>query len=125
LNLFILDTIAVAVFTLEYLLRIYTVVESPGHKHGFFGRFKYARSGNAIIDILAVLPFFLEAFLHHLFDITILKSVSALTVAQAHQIYRQYQDALHRNQKRVAGHERIGFYHDVARDPDRKSWIFV
>ena len=73
LEFIILDTIAVAVFTLEYLLRIYTVVESPGHKHGFFGRFKYARSGNAIIDILAVLPFFLEAFLHHLFDLRFLR----------------------------------------------------
>ena len=35
LEFIILDTIAVAVFTLEYLLRIYTVVESPEHKHAF------------------------------------------------------------------------------------------
>jgi len=37
LDFIILDTIAVSVFTLEYLLRIYTVVESPEHKHAFFG----------------------------------------------------------------------------------------
>lgn len=73
LEFIILDTIAVAVFTLEYLLRIYTVVESPEHKHAFFGRFKYARSGSALIDLLAVLPFFLEAFLHHLIDLRFLR----------------------------------------------------
>ena len=73
LEFVILDTIAVAIFSLEYLLRIYTVVESPNHKHALFGRFKYARSGNAIVDLLAVLPFFLEAFLHHLFDLRFLR----------------------------------------------------
>ncbi|NDA17453.1 MAG: ion transporter [Burkholderiaceae bacterium] len=73
LEFIILDTIAVAVFSLEYLLRIYTVVEHPEHKHAFFGRFKYARSGSAIVDLLAVLPFFLEAFLHHLFDLRFLR----------------------------------------------------
>jgi len=73
LEFIILHTIAVAVFTLEYLLRIYTVVESPEHKHAFFGRFKYARSGSALIDLLAVLPFFLEAFLHHLVDLRFLR----------------------------------------------------
>ena len=73
LEFIILDTIAVAIFTLEYLLRIYTVVESPEHKHAFFGRFKYARSGSAVVDLLAVLPFFLEALLHHLFDLRFLR----------------------------------------------------
>jgi voltage-gated potassium channel Kch len=73
LEFIILDTIAVGVFSIEYLLRMYTVVESPNHKHAFFGRLKYAKTGNAIIDLLAVLPFFLEAFLHHLFDLRFLR----------------------------------------------------
>ena len=73
LEFIILDTIAVAVFTVEYLLRIYTVVESPDHKHPLFGRLKYAKSGSAIVDLLAVLPFFLEALLHHLFDLRFLR----------------------------------------------------
>ena len=73
LEFIILDTIAVAVFTVEYLLRIYTVVESPDHKHPLFGRLKYAKSGSAIVDFLAVLPFFLEALLHHLFDLRFLR----------------------------------------------------
>ena len=73
LEFIILDTIAVGVFSIEYLLRMYTVVESPNHKHAFFGRLKYAKTGNAIVDLLAVLPFFLEAFLHHLFDLRFLR----------------------------------------------------
>lgn len=73
LEFIILDTIAVGIFSLEYLLRMYTVVESPNHKHALLGRLKYAKTGNAIIDLLAVLPFFLEAFLHHLFDLRFLR----------------------------------------------------
>lgn len=73
LEFIVLDTIAVGIFSLEYLLRIYTVVESPQHGHAIFGRFKYAKSGSAVIDLLAVLPFFLEAFLHHLFDLRFLR----------------------------------------------------
>jgi len=73
LQFVILDTVAVAIFTVEYLLRIYTVVESPDHKHAVFGRLKYAKSGAAIVDFLAVLPLLLEALLHHLFDLRFLR----------------------------------------------------
>lgn len=73
LEFVILDIVAVGVFTMEYLLRMYSVVESEGHRHPVVGRVKYASSGNAIIDFLAVIPFFLEAFLHHLFDLRFLR----------------------------------------------------
>ncbi|MBM3339482.1 MAG: ion transporter [Betaproteobacteria bacterium] len=69
LEFIILDTIAVGVFTLEYLMRVYSVVETKGFRHPIAGRLRYAKTGNAIVDLLAVLPFFLEAFLHHLFDL--------------------------------------------------------
>jgi voltage-gated potassium channel Kch len=69
----IFDIVAVGVFTMEYLLRVYSVVESEGHRHPLMGRLKYVKSGNAIIDFLAVVPFFLEALLHHLFDLRFLR----------------------------------------------------
>lgn len=73
LEFIILDSVAVAIFTTEYLLRIYSVVEEPGMKGAFAGRLRFARSGSALVDLLAILPFFLEVLLHHLFDLRFLR----------------------------------------------------
>ncbi len=69
----VLDAVAVAVFTVEYFARIYSCVEGPGNAGAFFGRFRYARSPLAVIDFLAVVPFYLEALLQHLFDLRFLR----------------------------------------------------
>jgi len=69
----ILDTMAVTIFTVEYLLRVYSAVEEPRFRHHILGRFDYARSPQAVIDFLAIVPFFLEALLHHLFDLRFLR----------------------------------------------------
>ena len=69
----VLDSIAVAVFTTEYLMRIYSCVEDPKFKQAYAGRIRYAFTPGAIIDALAVMPFFLEALLHHLFDLRFLR----------------------------------------------------
>lgn len=70
----VLDTLAVLVFGFEYAFRIYSCVEDPRYKHWFAGRFRYARSPVAIIDLLAIIPFFLEVFLHHLVDLRFLRA---------------------------------------------------
>ena len=69
----VLDSIAVAVFTTEYLMRIYSCVEDPKFKSAYMGRARYAATPGALIDFLAVIPFFLEALLHHLFDLRFLR----------------------------------------------------
>ena len=73
LEFIILDTIAVGIFTLEYLMRMYSCVEDPRFRHGFSGRFKQARQTSSIIDLLAILPFFLEVFLGHVLDLRFLR----------------------------------------------------
>ena len=73
LQFVILDTVAVAIFTIEYVMRIYSSVEEPGFKGAVAGRMKQARSTSTVIDLLAILPFFLEVFLHHLFDLRFLR----------------------------------------------------
>jgi len=73
LEFIILDTIAVGIFTLEYLMRLYSCVEEPRFRHGFSGRFKQARQTSSIIDLLAILPFFLEVFLGHVLDLRFLR----------------------------------------------------
>jgi voltage-gated potassium channel len=73
LEFLILDAIAVSVFTIEYCLRLYSCVEEPGYKKAVSGRLKLAKSTSAIIDLLAIAPFFLEVFLHHLFDLRFMR----------------------------------------------------
>jgi len=73
LEFLILDAIAVSIFTLEYCLRLYCCVEEPGYQKAVSGRLKLAKSTSAIIDLLAIAPFFLEVFLHHLFDLRFMR----------------------------------------------------
>ena len=73
LEFLILDAIAVSIFTIEYCLRLYCCVEEPGYKKAVSGRLKLAKSPSAIIDLLAIAPFFLEVFLHHLFDLRFMR----------------------------------------------------
>jgi hypothetical protein len=69
----ILDSIAVAIFTIEYCMRIYCCVEEPRFNHALAGRIKQAKQPSTMIDFLAILPFFLEVFLHHLIDLRFLR----------------------------------------------------
>ena len=73
LQFVILDAVAVAIFTVEYCMRLYSCVEEPGYKGAVLGRIKQAKSPSTFIDFLAVLPFYLEVFLHHLFDLRFLR----------------------------------------------------
>ncbi len=73
LEFLILDSVAVGIFSVEYCLRLYCCVEEPGFQRAFVGRFKQARVPSMLIDFVAILPFFLEAFLHHLFDLRFLR----------------------------------------------------
>ena len=69
----VLDAVAVGIFTIEYAMRIYSCVEEPGFKGAISGRFKQAKTPSTFIDFLAILPFFLEVFLHHLIDLRFLR----------------------------------------------------
>jgi voltage-gated potassium channel Kch len=69
----ILDAVAVGIFSVEYMLRLYACVEDPRFAGRFSGRAKHVTSFGALIDFLAILPFFLEVFLHHLFDLRFLR----------------------------------------------------
>ena len=69
----ILDAVVVGIFTIEYCMRMYSCVEEPGFKSPIAGRLKQAKGVSTMIDFLAILPFFLEVFLHHLLDLRFLR----------------------------------------------------
>ena len=70
----LLDAIAVLVFSFEYMMRFYSCVEEPRFQRLIVGRISYVTKPAAIIDFLAIIPFFLEVFLHHLIDLRFLRS---------------------------------------------------
>jgi voltage-gated potassium channel len=53
------EIFSVVLFTVEYLFRVYSIVESPKYQHPVTGRLKYIQTPMAIIDLLAFLPFYL------------------------------------------------------------------
>jgi voltage-gated potassium channel Kch len=69
----ILDAVAVGIFTIEFFMRMYACVEEPGYKGAVVGRLKQFKSPSTFIDFLAIVPFFLEVILHHLFDLRFLR----------------------------------------------------
>ncbi len=56
------EEFSVLFFTLEYIARVYSIVENPKYKDPVSGRVKYIMSALAIIDLLAFLPFYLGFF---------------------------------------------------------------
>jgi len=53
------ELISVALFSIEYVLRIWTITENPRFSRPVLGRIRYAFTFLAIIDLLAILPAFL------------------------------------------------------------------
>ncbi len=55
-----LEFFSIIIFTIEYALRVWTCVENPQYKKHVSGRLRYMSSTMAIIDLLAILPFYLS-----------------------------------------------------------------
>ncbi len=55
-----IEVVSVAVFTVEYLLRLWCIVEAEPERPALYQRLRYAASPVAIIDFLAIAPFYLS-----------------------------------------------------------------
>src|SRR5688572_21374545 len=53
------EIFSVIFFTVEYALRLYSIVENPRYRHPIKGRLAFAGTWLAIIDLLAFIPFYL------------------------------------------------------------------
>lgn len=54
----IFDLFTVTVFTIEYILRVWSCTYDPRYRHSIKGRLKYMVSAYALIDLIAILPFY-------------------------------------------------------------------
>lgn len=58
----IFDMVSVIIFTVEYILRVWSCNHDPMYAHSVRGRLKYMLSFYALIDLLAILPFYIHVF---------------------------------------------------------------
>jgi voltage-gated potassium channel len=56
------DLVSVIIFTIEYILRVWSSNHDPKYKHSIHGRLRYMLSPAALIDLLAILPFYIHVF---------------------------------------------------------------
>ena len=57
--LFRFEVFSIVVFSVEYVLRVWSCTLSPRFRHPLTGRLRFMASPLAVIDLLAVLPFYL------------------------------------------------------------------
>lgn len=80
------ELFSIAVFSAEYLLRLWSVVEVPKYSHPIIGRLRYAVSFFALIDLLAVLPFYAHALVA--FDLRFVRGLRLLRLFRALKLGR-------------------------------------
>jgi voltage-gated potassium channel len=56
----IFDFVSVMIFSVEYVLRVWSCTHDPKYKHPYFGRLKYIFSLEGLIDLLAILPYYVH-----------------------------------------------------------------
>jgi len=91
------EIFSVLVFTIEYGLRVWACVESPDYQDPVWGRLKYMLSGWALVDLLAILPFYLTLFTT---DFGLLRMLRLLRVVRLYRLTK-YSHALHMIQRAI------------------------
>ncbi|WP_049891907.1 ion transporter [Natronococcus amylolyticus] len=78
------EAISVAIFSIEYISRLWAATEHPDYQHPIWGRLRYAFSPYMIIDLLAILPFFFGAIL----DLRFLRALRLLRFLRLFKLAR-------------------------------------
>ena len=86
------EVFSVLVFSTEYILRLWTCTTDPRWAHPIWGRIRYALTPMAIVDLLAVLPFYLVMFNLMLFgrvrDLRFLRALRLLRIVRVMKLAR-------------------------------------
>ena len=70
------DLVSVIIFTIEYVLRVWSCTHDPRYKGSIRGRLKYIFTFGALVDLIAFLPYYLQAIIG--FDLRILRILRLL-----------------------------------------------
>jgi voltage-gated potassium channel len=92
----VFDIFTVAVFTIEYVFRLWACTADPRYAEPLNGRIRYAASFYGVVDLLAVLPFYVAlAFPVALLDLRFLRILRLMRFARVLKLGR-YSEALDR-----------------------------
>ncbi len=72
------EIFSVAIFSIEYISRIWVCTSNPSFKEPILGRVKFALTPFALIDLFAILPFFAPMFIP--FDLRFIRSLRLLRI---------------------------------------------
>ncbi len=97
---------ATLIFSLEYAARLWSAAEHPLLKHHgeFFGRLRFAMSLPGLIDLAAILPFWLSIFISSDFRVLlVLRLVRFFKLTRYSPAMRSLLDALYAERRALAG----------------------
>ena len=80
------EIFSITVFSLEYILRLWSCTADEGFERPIWGRIKFVLTPMALIDLLAVLPFFLPAIIP--LDLRFLRAVRLFRLFRLMKIAR-------------------------------------
>lgn len=78
----VFELTAMVIFSAEYCLRLWCCVESPRYETSVKGRLRYVLSPLAIIDLLAILPFFLPYITTNMLFVRVFRFIRLFRVAK-------------------------------------------
>jgi voltage-gated potassium channel len=96
---------ATLVFSLEYAARFWSASEHPLLKHSaFFGRFRFVLSFSGLVDLAAILPFWLSIFIASDFRVLlVLRLVRFFKLTRYSPAMRSLLDALYTERRALTG----------------------
>lgn len=87
----IFEIFSVVLFSIEYVLRVWTCNENPRFELGFRGKLHYLFTPMAIIDLISILPFYLPLIIP--FDLRFLRALRLIRLIRVFKLTR-FNDAL-------------------------------
>lgn len=86
-----IEYVSVTIFSVEYVLRIWACTETKACPNAFMGRLKHALSPLMLVDLLAILPFYLPLLLPA--DLLFLRAIRLMRLLRVLKLGR-YSDAI-------------------------------
>jgi len=88
----IFEIVSIVVFTVEYLIRFWICTADQRYRHPVFGRVRYIVTPMAVVDLLAILPFYLPLLIP--FDLRFSRALRLMRLFRVFKFGR-YTSALH------------------------------
>ncbi|MFT7068314.1 MAG: voltage-gated potassium channel [Spirosomataceae bacterium] len=81
------EVFSVLIFSIEYILRVWSCVERPEYKRPFWGRLKFIFSPWGIIDFLAIFPFYASLLA---LDLSFIRTLRLLRIVRLFRFSRYF-----------------------------------